>query len=115
MKIEETTTQHVPNGKNIVTKNVFDLPSFDLECQCHNQSIEFAQEIDEDFQMLYVEVWENDAGRYDDGLWHLFKERIKMAFLILFKGRYRTDYLMISQKQAEELKNYLGSLEWKSK
>jgi hypothetical protein len=115
MEIKTVTTQHVPNGKNIVTKNVFDLPSFDLECQCHNQSMEFAQEIkDPDWgpQVLYIEVWENDAGRYDDGLWHIFKERIKMAFLILFKGRYRTDYLSISQKQAEELKNYLSSLEW---
>lgn len=110
MKIKSTETKYV-DGKKVVTKNVLNLPSFDLECQCHSQSLEFAQEIDKDANCIYIDVWET-GGRYDAGLWYTLKERIKRAFFILFLGRYRTDYLMISKEQANELKNYLDSLEW---
>lgn len=102
------------DGKKVVSKTLVDLPSFDLECVCKTQSMEFAQEKIPEWNLneVHIEVWENDADRYDAGLWSVFKERVKKAFLILFKGRYRTDYLSISQQQAEELKNYLSSLEW---
>ena len=73
-------------------------------CDCGSEAIEIKKFDDEVFISLWIMAW------YSGSILGEIKERIKTAFSILFKGRYRYQEIILNKDEFTKLKDTINEL-----